>query len=289
MSKNRQELTIDQSRSLQQKLVLTWQRWAAKDRLPWDTIYYCCTQKTASQWFKSLFRDVLFQQYVGMEVRSYQGDPDRIDDEVIDYPMARHSIATHLYVNYQTFDAIPKPKSWRCFFVLRDPRDIVVSWYYSILHSHPSSTRVNLFREKLQSGSMNDGIRLGIDAMKEYGLFRAQRSWVEASRSVQAENIRILRYEDFAEDNRTFAKDLFSFLGINMLEQDFEQLLDRHAFGKYAKGRSQGETNEKSHYRKGVSGDWIQHFDRTLSDYFRSQTGDLLDVLSYSQPMKQAA
>lgn len=31
-----------------------------KNRAPFDNIYHCCTQKTASQWFRALFNDEVF-------------------------------------------------------------------------------------------------------------------------------------------------------------------------------------------------------------------------------------
>ena len=42
-----------------------------------------------------------------------------------------------LYMPYDGFAALTKPEPWRAFFVMRDPRDVVVSWYFSSVSSIP--------------------------------------------------------------------------------------------------------------------------------------------------------
>ncbi len=39
-----------------------------------------------------------------------------------------------------------------------------------------------------------------------------------------------------------------------------------------------GEENKQDHLRKGVAGDWTNHFDDEVTEYFDKITGDLLDV-----------
>jgi len=63
-----------------------------------------------------------------------------------------------------------------------------------------------------------------------------------------------------------------------------ELLLGRvydHRFEKKTGGRSQGQENKSSHYRKGKAGDWTNHFSPTHVDYFKEQFGDLVLDLGY--------
>ena len=67
-----------------------------------------------------------------------------------------------------------------------------------------------------------------------------------------------------------------------MPENEFLSLSDRHQFEKKSGGRSLGDENLYHHYRKGTSGDWINHFDDSTQTYFKEVTKDLLELLGYS-------
>ena len=58
-------------------------------------------------------------------------------------------------------------------------------------------------------------------------------------------------------------------------------ILYRNSFKVLAGGRSPGQTNEKSHYRKGVAGDWRNYFGPKHIDVFKERFGDLLIQLGY--------
>jgi len=42
-----------------------------------------------------------------------------------------------LYIKAENFQQIPKPKRFAVFYVMRDPRDLAVSHYFSQRYSHP--------------------------------------------------------------------------------------------------------------------------------------------------------
>ncbi|MEO1006544.1 MAG: sulfotransferase domain-containing protein, partial [Cyanobacteria bacterium J06638_38] len=39
--------------------------------------------------------------------------------------------------------------------------------------------------------------------------------------------------------------------------------------------------NIKSHYRKGISGDWKNYFDNSTLNHFQQVTGNLVETLGY--------
>ena len=41
-------------------------------RSPYQNIYYCCTQRTGSQWFKRVFRDPVVYRHTGLTVHEYR-------------------------------------------------------------------------------------------------------------------------------------------------------------------------------------------------------------------------
>ncbi len=55
----------------------------------------------------------------------------------------------------------------------------------------------------------------------------------------------------------------------------------KHEFSKLAGGRNLGEEDVKSHYRKGVSGDWKNHLKEEHIKLFKEKHNDLLIKLGY--------
>lgn len=188
-------------------------------RSPYENIYYCCTQKTASQWFNVVFSDPIVHKYTGLDVFPFDQVVDRLQDARFYGPFPKYTIGSHLYIDYPTYLTIPKPAKYRTFFILRDPRDIVVSWYFSVRYSHPIIGKLPKFRNDLENLSLSEGLKYSIDKIGEAGLFDAQRSWMHVSED--RENIRIFRYEDFVRDDCSFLKQLFDYLDIEMPEKDF--------------------------------------------------------------------
>jgi Sulfotransferase domain len=245
---------------------------------PHQNIYYCCTQRTGSQWFKKILRDPLFYRHSGLRVCKY-GELG-LKQARFDGPLPEGTIGTHLYIGYPTYLSIPKPERYRTFFILRDPRDIAVSWYFAARYSHGALDPIPRLRKDLKHLSLEDGLRYSIDSLEAFGLFWAQRSWIDVE--PDREPIRIFRYEDFSRDNREFLADLLAYMGVEMPADAFAALYERHAFKQITSGREAGVEDRHDHYRKGVAGDWRNYFDRSLRAYFREVTGDLLDALGYA-------
>jgi len=249
------------------------------DQSPFDNIYHCCTQKTASQWFKAVFKDPVFYRYTGLEMVPYVALGLR--DAHFDTPFQTRSIATHLYVDYPTYASIPKPPRYRTFFILRDPRDALVSWYFSMKYSHPDRFDVvRALRQELTDLNIEDGIAHLIQRLDGFGFFAAQRSWVEGPVRNDP-NVRIFRYEDLAADNLKFLAALLEYLQVRMPSSEIEDLWERHNFRRLSGGREQGQEDVNNHYRKGVAGDWHAYFTPSLETRLRDRTDDLITVLGY--------
>ncbi len=243
--------------------------------IPYDNIFHCCVQKTASQWFKGVFNDLIFYKYTGLPAQVYSKVGLR-QDSYQALPLKR--VATPLYISHSDYLAIPKPEHYKTFFVTRDPRDIVVSFYFSTRYSHPLIAYIPRMRKELEDLNIQDGLKYVIDALEEMGVFEAQRSWI----SVDDEKHKIFRYEDLANDNCTFLRELLSYLDVEVSPEKFDILYNRHAFESRAKGRLQGEEDINSHYRKGSSGDWTKYFNKHVIDHFKNVTGDLVEILEYT-------
>jgi hypothetical protein len=224
-----------------------------------------------------MFRDHLIYKYTDLTAHAYE--EIGLNQAHFAEALPEDTICAHLYINYPTYLTIPKPEHYKTFFVLRDPRDIAVSWYFALKYSHGPTAKVLALRQQLEGLDQDDGLRFSIDSLAELGLFDAQRSWLVGPTA--QDPVKVVRYEDMVADGRGFVDGLLHYLDIDMPQATFARLYDRYEFKKLTGGRERGSEDPHDHYRKGVAGDWRNYLDGALLAYFLNVTGDLLDVLGY--------
>ena len=241
-------------------------------RCEYGNVYHCAVRKTASQWIKALFSDPIVYRYSGLlpyDPRAYKWR----------YPQAfpPDRVVSSLFISRGRFMGIPKPDRYRAFFVLRDPRDVVVSSYFSTRNSHTPMGDVSTVREVLQEKPFKEGLLYVISHLADKGTFKVLRSWATAP---SAEAVRLVRYEDLTGEGQTDEVDrLMRHCGIVLPPSELADLLSRYSFSRM-RGDRQG-AGSISHYRKGRSGDWRNHFDDDIYEAFAAATGDLVEVLGY--------
>jgi len=77
-------------------------------------------------------------------------------------------------------------------------------------------------------------------------------------------------------------RSTFLSVGMNKLSKSrIDKIASQLSFKKLAKNRNAGEENTNSHYRKGVKGDWKNHFQKEHIEYFNSKHPNLLSKLNY--------
>lgn len=250
-------------------------------------IFHCCVQKTASQWIASIFADSRVKEASGLPTYNYsawfleQFGPHKLTD--ISFPpnaIPNNTIVTPLYIDFEKFLTIPKTDNYKTFFVARDPRDIVVSWYFSIKYSHPViADLINELRHTLKQLSVHEGIVFSIQTLNNLHLFQALRSWHNAPQ-VDG-NVLLTSFEELTSSNNFEAFErLFKHCQIPIDSSLLHQVLEDHKFEKLF-NRNKGEEDHFSHYRKGIQGDWINFFAPDLEKIFQDTVGDLPSLFGY--------
>jgi len=243
-------------------------------------IFHTCVPKTGSQWIKKIFSDPIVYSYSGLSfITSTDSDPRALDKRDYTEMFKKNSIISPLYISYNKFQGIPKPENYKSFFVMRDPRDIVVSWYFSTKISHGKMGSVDANRKILNEKNFKDGLLYMINYVNEFGLFAALDSWLTLG--AKDNNVMILKYEDLISKSsfEHFSK-LFNFLDIKMPSEDLMQILERYSFENLA-GRNRGTENLNSHYRKGISGDWVNYLDSELEEKLNTYAENFLSKTGY--------
>ena len=249
-------------------------------------VYHCSVYRTGSQWLRRLLSDRRVCRFSGLSYEMYfhrifstTKVPDLTVRREFPYPKGfRGRMLIGLYASYDGYCRVPKPVRYKTFFVTRDPRDIVVSHYFA---TRRDTARVKnpLYYEQLADPA--SGIPWMIDRLNEMGLFAAQRSWAEVSND---RNVLLLHFEDLI-GNRQFEcfKKILAHCDIALPDSVLNELLEAYSFQRLACGRRPGEEDTNSHYRKGVSGDWKNHFSAVHIDKFKATTNDLITICGYTR------
>ncbi len=248
-------------------------------------IYHCTVHKAGSQWIRKILSDERILRHSGLHIHHYQShmpegfDTRKVNERKFEKAFPEGTIVTPLYIDYENYKNFPKPKNYRTIFIMRDPRDLVISHYFSKKYSHELNPLIKKIRERLISCPLQEGIIFIIDYLKEDGSFDALKSWTLVPKADK--NTLVLRYESLIENKTDLFQKVFSHLNINMSDRILTILLEDYNFERLSKGRKPGLENKFSHYRKGIHGDWKNYFNLEIKNYFLAVTNNLLEVLGY--------
>lgn len=252
------------------------------------TYLFCGHHKGGTVWSSKIFAAICRQ----MGLRGdYFNSPKQFS-----FDLVRHIAERNLdFVCYANADAkyLQDIGNYRGFHIIRDPRDTVVSGYFSHRNSHPTKNWPELVshRQRLLEMSKEDGLMLEIDfsaALPTDGInldqFEALRTW-----DFRNPDMLELKFEDITVNPIEGFRTVFDFLGLRgedsaqkrLSDQDLARIIAENDFATFSGGRTPGNEDASSHYRKGVANDWKNHFDSRVKDYFKERFGDLLIQLGY--------
>ncbi len=90
-----------------------------------------------------------------------------------------------------------------------------------------------------------------------------------------------IRYESLLDDAEGEMTRLFEWFGCDASQATVAEVVARNAFAILSGGRSPGEADAKSFLRKGIAGDWKNHFDDECDRLYREVAGEALAAAGY--------
>jgi hypothetical protein len=174
--------------------------------------------------------------------------------------------------------------------VWRDPRDIMVSWYYHCTQG--TVTNPGFMREVRRDLKLDDydDVRGNLPAFIEYSFTRQRSprfSWNDFYDCWWGrEDATAVRYEDFLADCvPTLQAAVRELAGLELSTEKAAEIADRYSFRRMS-GRTPGQENASSFLRKGVAGDWRTKFTPEAAQVLHAHTGDRLVEMGYeSDPL----
>jgi len=171
----------------------------------------------------------------------------------------------------------------RALVVVRDPRDIIVSWVYSAAYSHFSNRNIRTIRPVLLDLDQRGRLRIALHAFCSWAPI--YHSWAQLVRVGETQSEYFTTYERLIERSYEEFRNILAFFQLDVPSERLHDVLKRHSF-EARSGRPQGQSNVLSHYRRGVAGDWRNYFDREFGELFEGALPGLLTDFEYEQSAK---
>ncbi|MBI4114944.1 MAG: sulfotransferase domain-containing protein, partial [Candidatus Omnitrophica bacterium] len=136
--------------------------------------------------------------------------------------------------------------------ILRDPKDKIVSWHFNMLRK---------------------GKKEETHISREFALGYLEERIIPENKALFAYNgpIHCLTYEALSADTAARAAGMVHYLGRSVSDTILSHMVEEASFQKQTardskgEGRSQGEEDSKSGFRKGVVGDWENYIPQKLA------------------------
>ena len=166
----------------------------------------------------------------------------------------------------------------RFIFLLRDGRDVLTS---GVCHW---SDKTIVKPERNAGGSRMKAVADDNRAFTDAQIEEWAHLWCdieEATHAIPAGQLITVRYEDMLADQGEVLARVLQHIGAESSRSRIETCTAASSFQSMSGGRKRGEEVSHAHIRKGVAGDWKQHFTPEDARQFDAIAGDLLIKLGY--------
>jgi hypothetical protein len=233
---------------------------------PPHPVFHITHQKAGSQWLRRILEE-LSDPWVVLP------KPDA--SQVLSESIQLRRVYPTVYITREQFETVSLPPHARSFVVIRDLRDTLVSAYFSLKVSHkPLDSEMTNYRAMLQTLGQEEGL---IRMIKQVccPIAAIQRSWLDGPYEV-------LKYEDLlVRDEEILSRVLLDHCRIPVSRDFLSQIVAANRFESRTGGRQRGAEDVGSHERKGIAGDWRNHFTDRVARVFKERYGDLLVATGY--------
>ena len=239
----------------------------AEDPMP--PVFHVTHWKAGSQW---IYR--ILSQCVPERIIAPRLDVAQVRSEAI----RRGGVYPTVYMTKEDLTKVAPPDSKR-FVVIRDLRDTLVSAYFSFKYSHPLiDDRMKMRRRDLSELDPEAGMLYLMDEWLDRSA-DIQRSWIEAREP-------ILKYEQLLEDDLDLMeRTLIGECGLPIRPELLRKAILDNRFESMTGGRQRGSEEILAHERKGVAGDWRNHFTEKTKATFKARYGRLLVETGYERDL----
>lgn len=239
------------------------------------SMHHRCGSKWTANLFVSIFKNLGITRDAVDTTRNFSrhGSPD-----FIKFKEVKKKVAFIANCNYQYL-----PSGIRGINVYRDPRDMIVSCYFSHLFSHQTKDWYQLLshRKFLEGVSEEEGINDEMDFSQEFiedlGSFDF--------RDISFKHFDLMYIGRNSDSILLFIIEVLRHFGKRQFTTKESKFLinlaDASIFSKLSNGREPGQEDQKHHFRNGKAGDWKNHFSELNKEKFKEKYNYILLRLGF--------
>lgn len=194
------------------------------------------------------------------------------------YPVLHDSVLHGCWLNVS--------KRHKTVVLFRDGRDVMASYYFHLVY--PKEITSAKYSDKVREKTAVDDPTLvheNIDRFIEWAFTEGFPGWTWAEfidRWWNEDGVVKTSYEALTANTHTELTRVLSELEIDVSAEAIADAVERYSFEAQS-GRSRGEAENESFVRKGVVGDWVNHFTPTAAAYFEQVAGRQLVIAGYAE------
>jgi hypothetical protein len=238
-----------------------------------QSILFFTTYKCASSFADEIINELTVDAgYKHVNFDSYfyhtEKDTDSEYEKIFSKNVFRRS--GFIYGPMRRYQPIPDINEYKTLLILRDPRDVLVSHYYSAKYSHEVSTAKMLQKRRMTQVQGIDEFVL--ERLEEFANIYEQYKL----NVLPLDGSIFVRYEDMISNPKDFIIKLYKIIKINIDSEHIEEIVkNRMAMPK--------KEDKYSHRRSGKSGQYLEKLNSKTIKAINSRLANVIDAFGYSE------
>jgi hypothetical protein len=239
------------------------------DRYKHNVLFVAGTPKSGTTWLENMLG--CFPGYGKLLIPEAQfairGEAFNLPDDMF-ARMQNMLVVSKMHISWSEHNTSLLAKSGVPYVIqYRDFRDMYVSDYFYI-----KLTPWHYHHARVKQMTMDQYVAWRIETHLP-GYCALVDSWRD---NRNTELSLMLRYEDLLDDTFGWMKKVRDLYALPATDEQLAVIVDQNSFANLSKGRDRGTENKKSHFRKGVAGDWKSKFTEQHKDAIKKTAGDWL-------------
>ena len=228
------------------------------------SIIFFTTHKAASSFFDKFFNTVIKENdYIKINFDEYILRYPNKDTQNIYYKNSNDK--GFIFAPIRKFQEFNKIENYKVVLLLRDPRDVLVSHFYSTLISHPiNSTKIIEARENYKKDEIDKYVLSKSDWLLE----------IYQGYMTNLKNYHYIKYENLIAEPHKIISKLAKYLKISIDKKFLDLLLKDLEPPKME--------NVKNHKRSGKSGQYITHLKKKTIIELNTKFKNVIDYYNFS-------
>lgn len=210
-----------------------------RGRVPFvSNIFAMSPPKAGSQWAKALFDHPVVRARTGLFTLP------QLDYQGRRRPLPAATFVPGMYLSHEEYLRLEKPYPYRAFYVMRDPRDLAVSAYYSAVETHRPVPGYEELRARMRQVPLHEGLLMAIDLVAPR--LRDMGSWV----GVEDPNVAFFRLEDISRSHEVQVRRILAHCDVVLPPEDLARVVrDTSRESLQRKDLATRASGSESHYR----------------------------------------